>query len=240
MSNRTADAAHELYAASHQGILSTLSLELAGYPFGSVVSFAPDRAGLPVLLISSIAEHTRNLQADPRCSLIVTEPGDDGQALGRLTLVGDAEPVTTDGEDVAARYYARFPQAAGYHRTHDFAFWRLRPRKLRYIGGFGRIHWLDTATVCRANPFDPAQEARMVAHMNADHADAMRDYCRLYGIDPGSAQPRMSAIDADGCDLMLDRRLLRIGFEAPATTPDAVRKALVDLARRARAARSPA
>ena len=97
MSNRTADAAHALYAASHQGILSTLSLELAGYPFGSVVSFAPDRAGLPVLLISSIAEHTRNLQADPRCSLIVTEPGDDGQALGRLTLVGDAEPVTTDG-----------------------------------------------------------------------------------------------------------------------------------------------
>lgn len=240
MSNRTADAAHALYAASHQGILSTLSLELAGYPFGSVVSFAPDRAGLPVLLISSIAEHTRNLQADPRCSLIVTEPGDDGQALGRLTLVGDAEPVTTDGENVAARYYARFPQAADYHRTHDFAFWRLRPRKLRYIGGFGRIHWLDTTTVCRANPFDPAQEARMVAHMNADHADAMRDYCRLYGIDPGSAQPRMSAIDADGCDLMLDRRLLRIGFEAPATTPDAVRKALVDLARRARSARSPA
>ncbi|MFC4251656.1 HugZ family protein [Sinimarinibacterium flocculans] len=240
MSNRTADAAHALYAASHQGILSTLSLELAGYPFGSVVSFAPDRAGLPVLLISSIAEHTRNLQADPRCSLIVTEPGDDGQALGRLTLVGDAEPVTTDGENVAARYYARFPQAADYHRTHDFAFWRLRPRKLRYIGGFGRIHWLDTTTVCRANPFDPAQEARMVAHMNADHADAMRDYCRLYGIDPGSARPRMSAIDADGCDLMLDKHLLRIGFEAPATTPDAVRKALVDLARRARAARSPA
>ncbi|MEC9363675.1 MAG: DUF2470 domain-containing protein [Pseudomonadota bacterium] len=240
MSNRTADAAHALYAASHQGILSTLSLELAGYPFGSVVSFAPDRAGLPVLLISSIAEHTRNLQADPRCSLIVTEPGDDGQALGRLTLVGDAEPVTTDGENVAARYYARFLQAADYHRTHDFAFWRLRPRKLRYIGGFGRIHWLDTTTVCRANPFDPAQEARMVAHMNADHADAMRDYCRLYGIDPGSARPRMSAIDADGCDLMLDKHLLRIGFEAPATTPDAVRKALVDLARRARAARSPA
>ena len=83
MSNRTADAAHALYAASHQGILSTLSLELAGYPFGSVVSFTPDRAGLPVLLISSIAEHTRNLQADPRCSLSIRSQPSASMALMR-------------------------------------------------------------------------------------------------------------------------------------------------------------
>lgn len=240
MSTQTQDAAHALYAASHQGILSTLSAEIAGYPFGSVVSFALDRIGLPIVLISTIAEHTRNLKADARCSLIVTEPGDDSQALGRLTLVGDAEPVRDAPDDIAARYYARFPQAADYHRTHDFAFWRLRPRRLRYIGGFGRIHWLEAEAVCRPNPFNAAQEDRMIAHMNADHADAMRDYCRLYGIDPGDAQPRMSAIDGDGCDLMLGKRLLRIGFDTPATTADAVRKALVDLARRARGAASAA
>ncbi|MES0873754.1 DUF2470 domain-containing protein [Sinimarinibacterium thermocellulolyticum] len=74
----------------------------------------------------------------------------------------------------------------------------------------------------------------MIAHMNADHGDAMRDYCRLYGVDPGDTQPRMSAVDADGADLMLGKRLLRIRFDTPATTSDAVRKALVDLARRGR------
>ncbi len=230
------DDARKLYARSYQGILSTLSVKLGGYPFGSVVTYATDADAQPVILISRIAEHTRNVDADPRVSLTLTEPGDDGQALARLTLVGDAELIPDEAVEAAsARYYARFPHAEDYHRTHDFSFYRIVPRKLRYIGGFGRIHWLEADAVLKRSPFTVQQEVHMVSHMNNDHADAIRDYCRLYGESVGDEGVRMSAVDSDGFDLMLGKRLLRIDFETPVSRADEVRKALVDLARRARA-----
>jgi putative heme iron utilization protein len=232
--NPSADAAHLLVARNHQGILSTLSDALEGHPFGSVVAFAHDDRGMPTILISSIAEHTRNIKADPRVSLTLTEPGDDGQALGRVTLVGRALPAEASDE-ITSRYYARFPQAAGYHQAHDFSFYRIEVSRVRYIGGFGRIHWLEPEAVCRRNPFSAGDEQRMVAHMNADHVDAMRDYCRVAGVEIGNRQPRMSAIDADGFDLMLDRSLLRIPFEAAVSSADEVRKAMVAMLRKARA-----
>lgn len=231
--NAAAEAARLLVARNHQGIMSTLSEELDGHPFGSVVAFAPDQRGMPNILISSIAEHTRNIKADPRVSLTLTEPGADGQALGRVTLVGRALP-TDATDEVTSRYYARFPQAASYHQAHDFAFYRIEVSRVRYIGGFGRIHWLESGDVCRRNPFDVASEQRMIAHMNADHVDAMREYCRMAGVEAGTATPRMSAIDAEGFDLMLDKLLVRIPFEAPVATPDEVRKAMVAMVRRAR------
>ncbi len=224
-----------LVAGNHQGILSTLSEELDGHPFGSVVAFAHDGRGMPTILISSIAEHTRNIKADPRVSLTLTEPGADGQALGRVTLVGRALPAAADDE-ITSRYYARFPQAVEYHRAHDFSFYRIEVSRVRYIGGFGRIHWLEPEAVCRRNPFSAVEEQRMIAHMNADHVDAMRDYCRMAGVEIGNTQPRMSAIDAEGFDLMLGKALLRIPFEAPVRTPDEVRKAMVAMVRQARAA----
>ncbi len=227
--------ARELYARNHQGILSTLSLEVPGYPFGSVITFAPDRDGRPVVLISDIAEHTRNIHADPRVSITLTEGGDDVQSSGRVTLVGDARPLpATDIDAVAARFYRRFPHATAYHQAHDFAFYRIEPVRVRYIGGFGRIHWVAADALCRTNPFGEDVEAGMIAHMNADHVDAMRDYCRLYGIDAGRETPRMSAIDGEGFDLMLGKRLLRIDFDQPVTTATEVRQAMVALVRRSR------
>jgi len=224
-----------LVASNHQGILSTLSEEMDGHPFGSVVAFAHDERGMPTILISSIAEHTRNIKADPRVSLTLTEPGADGQALGRVTLIGRALPAVADDE-ITSRYYARFPQSVSYHQAHDFSFYRIEVSRVRYIGGFGRIHWLEPEAVCRRNPFSAADEQRMVAHMNADHADAMQDYCRMAGVEIGNTQPRMSAIDADGFDLILGQSLLRIAFASAVSTPDEVRKAMVAMLRQARAA----
>lgn len=237
MSNtiESARKARELYARSHQGILSTISQEIAGYPFGSVVAFAPDRDGKPVTMISTIAEHTRNIQTDARVSLTLTEPGDDGQAVGRITLVGDAVSVSSGADDVAARYFARFPHAAEFQRTHDFSFYRIEPKRVRYIGGFGRIYWVEGKDLCLPNPFTATQEAGMIAHMNADHADAMVGYCRLLGVEPKGAKPFLAGVDAEGFDLMLGKRLLRIGFDTPVSSPEDVRKAAVALAQRARA-----
>jgi putative heme iron utilization protein len=230
-----ARSARELYASSHQGILSTLSLELPGYPFGSVITFAPDRSGRPVILISDIAQHTRNIAADARVSLTLTEGGDDVQSTGRVTIVGNAcQLPEEDIEDVAARYYRRFPHAADYHKAHDFSFYRIDPVRVRYIGGFGRIHWLGADELCLSNPFDEEVEAGMIAHMNADHVSAMSDYCRLFGIDPQTRTPRMTGIDTEGFDLMLGKRLVRIPFEKPVASAIEVRQAMVALVQRAR------
>ncbi|MDB5969847.1 MAG: pyridoxamine 5-phosphate oxidase [Hydrocarboniphaga sp.] len=212
-----------------------MSQTMTGYPFGSVVTFAADRDNRPLILISTIAEHTRNIKADQRVSLTLTEGGDDSQAEARLTIVGIANAVPeAESEDAAARYYRRFPHAAGYHRAHDFSFYRIEPLRGRYIGGFGSIHWIETEALSLSNPFSETDEAGMIDHMNRDHADAMLAYCKLFGIEIGKEPPRMSAIDSEGFDLMLGHRLARIAFDAPAQTPVEVRKAMVALVQRAR------
>ncbi|MDT0498702.1 DUF2470 domain-containing protein [Algiphilus sp. W345] len=233
--NQDLIAARRLYAQSQQGVLSTISKSMDGFPFGSVITFAPDATGAPVILISDIAEHTRNLKADPRVSLIVLEGGGDVQETGRLTVIGDAQRVG-ESEAVAERYYRRFPHASGYHQAHDFAFYRIRPVRIRYIGGFGRIHWYSPDQVLLANPFAGSAEDGMIRHMNADHVEAMRDYCGLAGVDCGNESPRMSGVDANGFELFIGKRMLRFDFETPASTPVEVRQALVALAKRARQA----
>jgi putative heme iron utilization protein len=231
-----------LLQRSQQGVLSTVSQKLGGYPFGSVITFSGDRRNRPVILISDIAEHTKNIVADPRVSITVIEGGDDIQASGRLTVVGNAKRIADSAqlEDAAQRFYRRFPQAVDYHRFHDFHFYCIEPTRLRYIGGFGRIHWVEASAVLAENPFSESQELPMIDHMNSDHAAAISDYCRLYGVDPVAETPRLSAIDGHGFDVMIGKRLLRIPFDAPVTTAAEVRAALVSLARRARSAESAA
>jgi putative heme iron utilization protein len=229
-----AQEARRLLLACYDGVLSTLSVALPGYPFGSVVPFCLDRQGLPVILIADIAQHTKNVASDPRTSLIVFDrSAPDLQANGRLTLLADAIPVAADERDVADRYYRFFPAARDYHLTHGFQFWRLQPRRLRFIGGFGAIHWLEPAGVCHANPFSADAEHGMVEHMNDDHVATMRRYCQTFhNVDCGDVAPRFAGCDAFGCHLVVGDRVLRIPFDQPVTTPMEARQALVALARR--------
>jgi putative heme iron utilization protein len=227
-------SARELLLRECRGVLSTHSVDVPGYPFGSVVPYSMDRSGRPVILISSIAQHTRNLLADPRLSLIVAEhDAEDVQASSRLTLLADAGPLGED-EDAMERYYRLFPQAHGYHRTHDFAFFRLEVVRARYIGGFGEIHWLKPPEVIKANPFNRADETRIVEHMNADHSDALRHYCRCAHIplDEGDAA-RMAGADGEGFHLLAGSRLHWLAYSSPASNLMEARQALVDMARRA-------
>lgn len=228
--------ARALYARRPEGVLSTLSLELPGYPFGSIVPHAADALGRPVILISEIAQHTQNIRADGRVSLTLADAGDDAQAAGRVTIVGDAQPVPAAELDlVRARYQRRFPDSVRYHAQHDFSFFRIEPLRVRYIGGFGRIHWLSPAAFCRANPFAGRGEDGMAAHMDADHVAALRDYCRLHGFRlSDDERPCIAGIDAEGFEIRAGKRLLRIAFDAPAETAHEVRMALVALALRAR------
>lgn len=228
----TGQEARRYLRAHRSGVLCTLSAQLGGYPFGSIVPFVLDRDCRPVILVSTLAEHTRNLAADPRASLIVHDYADDVQAGTRLTLAGDAARLADDGE-ASARYLRAFPAADRLLALGDFAFWAIAPRRLLFIRGFGRIDWLDAAGFAPpANALAEAEGA-IVEHMNADHTVALADYCRHYhGVVPVAVE--MTGIDCDGFDVRADGRLLRFEFPAPATNAGSAREALVAMARAAR------
>lgn len=230
MSVKASKHARELLLKEYRGVLSTHSKAMPGFPFGSVVPYCLDGAGRPLILISRIAQHTHNLQKDPKCSLLVGErEAEDVQAVGRVTVLAQGrlldEPV--DIEAAAERYYRFFPESQGYHAAHDFDFWVLEPVRYRFIGGFGAIHWLDE--VALANPFAGTVETGMVEHMNADHAKAIAHYVELAGL-PTHAPAQLAGIDAEGMHLRIGHGLHWLAFPAPCSTPKEAREALVALA----------
>ncbi|MDP9070889.1 MAG: DUF2470 domain-containing protein [Actinomycetota bacterium] len=239
-----AERARTLVAGATRGALATLALDPPGHPFGSVAAYALDRRGRPLLLLSTLAEHTRNALADPRASLLVAEhtpAGADPLAGGRVTLVGRLVPVPEGPARAEARaaYLAANPQAALYVDYGDFAFFWLEVTAVRYVGGFGRMSWVDTATYTAAEP-DPLQlvAAAVVEHMNTDHADALVALCRALGGQPGTATASMTAVDRYGFDLIATtaegRRAVRIAFDEPLASAEPVRAEMVALVRRAR------
>ncbi len=227
------DEARRYLRAHHSGALATLSAKLGGHPFGSIVPFVLDPECRPVILISTLAEHTRNLAADPRASLIVHDYAEDAQAGARLTLVAAAVRLPDDAE-VRARYLRYFPAAVELLALGDFSFWALAPERLFFIRGFGRIHWLAAAAFGPPASSLAAVEDEIVAHMNADHVTALVDYCRhAHGVTP--VEVAMAGIDCDGFDVRADGRLLRFEFAMPVTDAGEARAALVAMARAARA-----
>lgn len=226
--------ARRFLRSTRSAVLSTHSARFEGYPFGSIAPFVLDHDGNPLILISTIAEHTKNIQTDPRVSLIAFEPNAaDLQASGRLTLIGNAEAVPKGDSASRDRYLRYFPQAQRYFDTHDFLFYRILVRQARYIGGFGKIHWIDGTQLRPPANKLAQQESTIIEHMNADHADSLRAYCRhWHQIEP--QQARMLGIDTDGFDVLADGLALRFAFEQPVTDAQSARTALVASSKTAR------
>jgi putative heme iron utilization protein len=242
-----AERARTLLARCRQGSLSTIALDPAGYPFGSVVSFGLDDQGRPSFFVSTLAEHTRNLQADARASLLVAEEvpeGADPLAAGRVTLIGDVVEVTDTDERAAARagYLAANPDAF-YVDYGDFRCLRLDVRAVRYVGGFGRMSWVGPDRYAGAEP-DPLRQsaAGIIAHMNADHADALVELCHGFARRSDVTAAVMTAVDRYGFDVVAEvsgarrQAAVRVGFRTPQDTADAVRQELVGMLREVRAA----
>lgn len=222
--------AGEFLRAHRYGVLATQSRSLPGYPFGSIAPYVLGAAGDPVIYISTLAEHTKNIAQDARVSLTVFDPADadDPQAGPRLTFIADAHPLAGEAADAPAeRYYRYFPAARAYAGTHDFGFYALRAVRLRFIGGFGKIGWIEPADVDLANPLAPV-EAGIVDHMNRDHADAVRAYCRHF-FSRDAREAVLVGADPDGVDLLADGAPLRLPFEASADTAESVRQRLIAL-----------
>jgi putative heme iron utilization protein len=210
-----------------------------GHPYASLVTLATDASGAPTLLISDLARHTANLAKDPRASIMVDETGALADPLqgARVTLYGRVE--RTADEAVRRRFLARHPEASFYADFPDFAFCRLVVEGAHYIGGFGRIFDLAPNELLietgRAAILLEA-EPEIVEHMNEDHADAVELYATaLADGEPGAW--RMTGIDMEGFDLVLDGAAHRVLFAEPIATPAEARKELVRLATEARAGR---
>ena len=138
-------AARTLLAAESVGVLSTVSVHRPGYPYGSVTPYALGADGAPLLLLSRLAAHTRNLMADPRAGLFVGDRSAavDPQAGARVSLLGQVRPLPdADVNDGRGRYLERWPQAATYFALGDFFLWRFAIEEARLIAGFGEIRWL--------------------------------------------------------------------------------------------------
>jgi putative heme iron utilization protein len=240
-----AERSRTLVASGRRGALCTIATDPAGYPYGSVASYGLDDDGNPLLFVSLMAEHTQNALRDPRASLLVSEPvpeGADPLASGRVTLLGEIAAVSDDAKPLARDRYLRANPAAEYYIDFgDFAFYRLSVRSIRYVGGYGRMSWIDPAEYARAEP-DPLVHAAsgIIEHMNADHADAQVLYCRYFAERPDTTSASMSAVDRYGFEMIAvsdaGRAAVRLAFPRECKTGEEVRTAMVAMVHEARAA----
>ena len=212
----TSREARQLLRAHRYGALCTLSKKSDVHLSGSITPYLVDHDGSLLTLASTLAEHTRNIRHDPHI-----------QTQGRITVIGEAHLVT-EREQADKRYLRFFPEAETYLAMHDFSFYRIVPQALHYIGGFGNIHWIKAENyVVPPYPLI-GQEGDVVAHMNADHQNALRNCCRHFhqceAVDVG-----MLGIDCDGYDVRTDGKVLRFDFAKAMLDAQQARMALVTM-----------
>src|SRR5579863_3365857 len=232
--------AKELLRATRAGSLATIDRN-TGHPFASLVNIATDSDGSPLILISRLATHTANLEADGRASVLLAATGKgDPLAHPRLTLLGSFVRVPRDDPQeprLRRRFLARHPKSELYAGFADFSFWRLDAVSAHLNGGFARAADLKAADVLtNVSGAEDLIEAEpsAVAHMNADHAEAVRLYAtKLLGGEDGPW--RITGFDPDGLDLACGDATLRLAFPQRITTAQQLRKVLVDLAAQAKA-----
>jgi heme iron utilization protein len=242
-----AERARTLMYLGRLGSLSTLSRKQPGFPFGSVMPYGLDERGRPIFLISTMAMHTQNLQADSRASLLVTQDDAGGDPLGaaRVTIVGNVLPLP-ELEVAGARklYLARYANSKYWVDFEDFSFYRTEVVDVYYVGGFGVMGWVSASEYDRSRP-DPLADsmAGIIQHMNADHKDALvllaREFARIE-----SQEATITTVDRLGFQIRLKThdgmRGARIAFPREVSNPAETRKALVEMVQQARSRLGPA
>ena len=213
---------------------AALATSLNGAPYASLVLFAVDLDASPLLLLSDLAQHSRNIAFDPRVSLLLdaTEGHPDPLTGPRLTLLGRAALI--DDARCLGRFVSHHPASAAYAGFRDFHLYRVGVERGHLVAGFGRIDWIDGADFLLASNAGSlaAAESEILRHMNEDHSDTIAHYaCDLLG-RTGSGW-RMTGIDPEGIDMRCDGEAARLDFAAPVRspvmTPEAARVALVQL-----------
>jgi putative heme iron utilization protein len=224
-----------LRALDRASLATLLPGEPSGWPYASLVLVAVDHDLTPILLLSDMAEHTRAIKADGRVSLLFDGTAGLDQPLTgpRVTVVGRAERTADDR--MRARFLARHPDSALYAGFKDFGFYRVAVERAHLVGGFGKIRWIGAADLAPPQAEGLAgAEAGIVAHMNADHADAVQLYAAKL-IGRAGEGWKMTGIDPEGIDLRRGGEVARLPFDEPLRAAAEARKVLVALVGRARA-----
>lgn len=233
-----AEMARTLLASHDLGTLSTLATDPPGHPFGSQMPYVLDHRGDPIMLASSLAEHTQNFLADQRASLFVSEAKEgnvDPLALQRVTLLGR---VREAGDEVRDLYLAKHTSARGFSGFKDFSFYLLEVETVRYVGGFGRMSWFSVEDYRRAEPDPIAGSASDITrHMNEDHSGAILELCADTG-KVNAKEAIMTSVDRYGFEVRTvedgGSRRIRISFERPVRDAEGVRVEIIRLLRAAR------
>ncbi len=229
-----------LLRATRSGALATIE-RAHGHPFATLVTVATDHDGSPILLMSQLSAHTKNLDAEPRCSILLSQGGKgDPLAHPRLTVYGRAVKQTDEGvrARLKARFLARHPKSALYADFGDFAFWRMQVDGAHLNGGFAKAADYKAESVLTSlEGADTlvAAEAGAVEHMNTDHTEALGLYATKLAGEP-AGRWRATGLDPEGMDLAAGDLTARIVFPAKITGPGGLRDVLVALAAQARQA----
>lgn len=234
VSDSPATIARRLIRSTPTATLATTHIE-AGWPFASLVLVACRHDASPVLLISNLAEHTRNIAADPRVSLLFDGTAGLADRLtgARVSVLGRLHQSSEPGD--RERFLARHTGAAMYANFSDFSFFRLEVTRAHLVAGFGKIEWIEPEDLIIAN--DPTalaqREADIVTHMNEDHRETIGLYATKL-LRRAAGDWRMTGCDREGCDLASDADVARLEFPTPITDASEARAALVALATEAR------
>ena len=219
-----------------KSVLATIQHGHGGHPYGSLVLVAADHDATPLLFISTLADHTRNIVADPRVCLVYDGTAGLASPLTgtRASVQGVARPARD--ERLKERFVRRHPDAALYAGFGDFQLYRVQVERAHLIAGFGRIHWVDAGIVLDTTGLDALAEAErgIVDHMNEDHLDAIQAYAAMAG--RSGEGWTMTGIDPEGVDLRRRGDTVRLGFDRPVGDAQAARQALIALVQRARTA----
>lgn len=236
-----AERARTLLHVGRVGSLSTRSRKHPGWPFGSVMPYGLEGHGWPIFLISNVAIHTQNIGEDPRASLLVTQPDWSGDPLGssRVTLMGTVSLIPVEELGRARHLYlARYEGAKYWVDFEDFAFYRMEVLDVYFVGGFGVMGWVSAEEYALAKP-DPLADGApgILRHMNADHADALLLFARVFeGLDADEVE--MTSVDRLGFHVRLkkgDRVYgVRIPFTREVRTPEETRTVFVEMVQEAR------
>ena len=240
-----AEEARTIAGSTNTGTLATLTAD--GDPWASFVTYGL-LGGAPVLCVSNLAEHGRNLAADPRASIAIVAPSSESDPLasGRVTLAGVVDAPGGDERAAAREAHLSAVAAAKYYIDYsDFTLWVLRVQRVRWVGGYGRMESTTGEEYSAAAP-DPVQPQAggAIDHLNADHADSLVAMAKVLGGYPDTTAAICTGVDRYGLDLRLttDRGIAytRIGYAAPIDSVDQLRSATVELTRRARQGQSAA
>ncbi|MEJ2692465.1 MAG: pyridoxamine 5'-phosphate oxidase family protein [Candidatus Thiodiazotropha sp.] len=203
----------KLWSESFHSLLSTQSLKYAGYPFGSLVPLCRDSLGNPLMMISHLAQHTRNLDADPHCALTMIQPNHtDVLQWTRLTCLAVAQPTTSN--NALERYCRYYPDGRRYHKELNFSLYRLLPQQFYLIAGFGLARWFDVGRILEAPRFSTAAELEILCQLNSRDHDLLNRFLAHRGI-PFTVTPNAVGADPSGLDIRLGDSLTRIHFQSP-------------------------